>query len=128
MTITLLFSISLTIGLFILSIIFKIAGKARLTLPLLYFLIAGFSTLFTDWVTLHENIVWIGFVVVLFLSITSWIVSLIHFIQDKRELNLIEEDTLWQITKARERGINVDTITFDSNGSLINPETGKPLF
>lgn len=128
MTITLFISLCLTIGLFILSLIFKIAGKTKLTIPLVYFLVAVISTFFTDWTTRHEKGILIGFFILVFLSVISWIVSLIHHIQDKRELDFIEEDTLWQINKARERGIDVDTVTFDSNGTLINPETGEPLF
>ena len=41
---------------FVLSLIFKIAGKLRLTLPLLYLLAAVVSTFFTDWTSQHEDL------------------------------------------------------------------------
>ena len=42
-------SISASVLLLILSLLFKVAGKLRLTLPLLYMVAAVISTFFTDW-------------------------------------------------------------------------------
>ena len=44
-------SVCVSMGLTVLSLIFKVAGKLRLSLPILYILAAAISTLFTDWVT-----------------------------------------------------------------------------
>lgn len=73
-------SLMITIGLIVLSLAFQIAGKLRLTLPLLYFLAAVISTFFTDWTTKNETLVLTGFFVLCGLVVVSWIVTLIKTI------------------------------------------------
>ena len=126
MTIALL-SLGLTIGFLVIILLFKIASKIRFTLPLLYFLVISFSTMFSDWVTRHERGVWIGFFILISLSIASWIVTFIRFLLDHRQMRFEEEDALWQIQKARERDISLDSISFSSDGSLLDPLTKKPI-
>lgn len=63
------------------SLVFKIAQKTRLTIPLIAFLAAVISTFFTDWVTRHEMIVFIGLGVLLAGVGISWIVTLVRFIR-----------------------------------------------
>lgn len=127
MLIAIILSFSISIALWVLSIVFKIAGKARLSLPLLYILAASISTLFTDWTTQHEQLVWIGLYILLGLVVFSWIISLVNGIRQRRKDRFIEEDISWQIQQARKMGVPLDSIVFDENNSLIDPRTGNPV-
>jgi hypothetical protein len=60
MLIAAILSLSMTAGMFILSLIFKVAGKLRLGIPLFYIVAAVISTFFTQWTTDHETLVFIG--------------------------------------------------------------------
>jgi hypothetical protein len=120
-------SFGVSAGLFVLSIIFKVAGKARLTLPVLYILAAAVSTLFTDWTTKHETLVFIGLYILIGLVAFSWIVSLVKSVRFKKQEHFEEDDAAWQIRRAREMGVPMDNVTFDENGSLIDPRTGRPV-
>lgn len=127
MTAALILSLSVSALLFLFSLIFKVAGKMRLTLPLIYFIAASISTFFTDWTGKHETLVLIGLYVLIGLVVLSWIYSLIKKIQQKRHEHFTEDDIAWQIRRAREMGIPLDNITFDSDNNLIDPRTGKPV-
>ena len=70
-------SISASVLLLILSLLFKVAGKLRLTLPLLYMVAAVISTFFTDWTSKNEQLVLLGLYVLIGLVFISWIVSLV---------------------------------------------------
>ena len=70
-------SISFSVIIFIFSLIFKVAGKLRLTLPLVYFLAATISTFYTDWTTKNEPKVLLGLYILIGLVAISWIYSLI---------------------------------------------------
>ncbi len=120
-------SLSISIGLWLLSLIFKVAGKTRLTLPVLYFLVAVISTFFTDWTSKHETLVLFGLFILVALVVLSWIFSLVKVIQNRRQDHLTEEYISWQIHQAREMGIPIETVTFDENNNLIDPRTGKPV-
>ena len=76
-------SLIITVSLIVLSLAFQIAGKLRLTLPLLYFLIAVVSTFFTDWTSKNEKLVLAGFFVLCGLVMISWMVTLIKAITRK---------------------------------------------
>ena len=54
MTYAMFLSLGLTVLLMILSLIFKIAGKLRLTLPLVYFLLI--ATVLNPWAATHEKL------------------------------------------------------------------------
>ena len=120
-------SVCVSMGLTVLSLIFKVAGKLRLSLPILYILAAAISTLFTDWVTQHEAAVLIGLYVLIGLVVLSWILSLVSTIRAKRQECFEENDIAWQLRRAREMGVPLDNITFDSNQNLIDPRTGHPV-
>ena len=120
-------SVCVSMGLTVLSLIFKVAGKLRLSLPILYILAAAISTLFTDWVTQHEAAVLIGLYVLIGLVVLSWISSLVSTIRAKRQERFEESDIAWQLRRAREMGVPLDNITFDSNQNLIDPRTGHPV-
>lgn len=120
-------SISVSVLLLILSLLFKVAGKLRLTLPLLYFLVAVISTFFTDWTSEHESLVLLGLYVLIGLVCLSWIISLVKVIRKRRYEKTMEEDVVWQIQRARELGIPVDSFVVDENGTVLDAQTKQPL-
>ena len=120
-------SLGISAFLLILSLAFKVSGKLRLTLPLLYFLAAVISTFFTDWTSKNEQLVLGGLYVLIGLVVLSWIVSLVKTIRRKRFERTFEEDVAWQINRARELGIPADTFLVDDNGTVLDAQTKKPL-
>ena len=114
------------IGAALLSLAFQVAAKLRLTLPLLYLLAAGISTAFNDWVILHEQIVLWGLYVLLGLSALSWIRTLADAIRVWRQDRNSEKDIAWQLRRARDMGVHLDSVRF-SGGALLDPRTGMPV-
>ena len=86
MPIALIISLSFSIGLLLLPFLFRVSGKLRLTIPLLYFLVAGISTFFTDWTSKNEQLVLLGLYILIGLVLLSWIVSLIKVIRQKHSV------------------------------------------
>lgn len=117
----------ITLGVFLLSAIFKIASKLRLTIPALYILAAGVSTMFTDWVRQHEQLILYGLYAQLTLVALSWGVTAVKAIRERNQKDFEEDDIAWQLRRARELGVPMDTIRFDSSNSLIDPRTGMPV-
>ena len=76
--------ISLIITLFtqFLYILFKIAQKLKLTIPLWYLLIAVSSTFFSRWVPEHEQIVLNGLYILIGITLIRWIVLGVHKIYE----------------------------------------------
>lgn len=68
--------VSLIVTLFIQAFyfLFKIAQKLKLTIPLLYLLIAVISTFFSRWVPEHEQMVLNGLYILIGITIIRWIV------------------------------------------------------
>jgi len=118
-------SLCLTAGLFIISFIFKVAGKLRLTVPVLCFLL--FSTILNKWAGEHETLTFFILFSLLGLTVLSWIVSLIKAIRRRRSEKYLEDDVAWQIQRAREMGVPLDKIQFNEYGDLLDPRTGKPV-
>jgi len=118
-------SLSLTVGLFILSFVFKVAGKLRLTIPVLCLLL--FSTVLNKWAEQNETLASIILISLLGLTVLSWIVSLIKVIRRERDEKYYEDDVAWQIRRAREMGVPLDKIRFNEQGDLLDPRTGKPV-
>lgn len=127
MPIAAILSLCVTAGLLILSFIFRVAGKLRLGIPLLYLLAAVVSTFFTRWTTEHEPLVLMGLYILIGLTVLSWIVSLIKTLRRRKNEEYLESDAEWQIKRAKEMGISLTSIRFDENGSLLHPETGEPI-
>ncbi|MFZ5945081.1 MAG: hypothetical protein ACOYVD_13335 [Bacillota bacterium] len=125
MPIAAIISLCLTAGLLILSFIFKVAGKIRLTIPILCFLL--FSTVLNKWAGEHETLAFIILFSLLGLTVLSWIVSLIKAIRRKRDEKYLEDDAAWQIRRAREMGVPLDKIQFNEHGDLLDPRTGEPV-
>ena len=113
-------------GMLLLSLLFWIAAKLRLTLPLLYILVMGISTVFSDFVRRNEQAVLLGLYFLLGLSIMSWLCTLVQAVQDRRQNRFTEEDIAWQLRRAREQGVGVDTVRF-SGGMLRDARTGTPI-
>lgn len=120
-------SVGVSMGMLLLSLIFRVARKFRLTLPIWYILIAAVSTVFTDWTTQNEKWVMLGLYLLIGIVVLSWIHSLVGAIRAKQQERCEESDIAWQIRRAREMGVPMGGISFDSNNSLIDPRTGKPV-
>ena len=120
-------SVGVSVGTMLLSLIFRVAGKLRLTLPIWYILIAAVSTVFTDWTTKNEKWVMLGLVLLTGAVVLSWICSLVSAIRARRQERNEESDIAWQIRRAREMGVPMNNISFDGNNSLVDPRTGKPV-
>jgi len=118
-------SIALTLFMVAFSVAFKVAGKLRLTLPLVYFLAAVISTFFTRWTSEHESLVLLGLYILIGLCVLSWIVSLVKAIKRRSAPEALGDYTMWQIEKAREKGIT--QFRFNERGDLIDPKTGEPM-
>lgn len=116
-----------TLAVFLLSAVFKIASKLRLTIPALYILAAGVSTMFTDWVGQHEQLVLFGLYAQLGFVALSWVVTAVKAIRERKQKDFEEDDIAWQLRRARELGVPLDSIRFDSSNNLIDPRTGMPV-
>ena len=118
-------SLALTVLMFVFSFIFKVAGKLRLTVPVVYYILIK-TILYQferDYKLISDVILYalVGFVLL------SWIYSLVKVIQDKRQEHFFEDDVKWQLDKAKEMGIKLTSVQFDENGSLLHPDTGEPI-
>jgi pilus assembly protein TadC len=125
MPIAALISLCLTVGLFILSLIFRVAGKLRLMVPILCFLL--FATVSNKWAGEHETLAFIILFSLLGLTVLSWVVSLVKAIRCKRDEKYFDDDVAWQIRRAREMGLPLDKVQFNEQGDLLDPRTGKPV-
>lgn len=109
----------------VLTILFRIAVKLRLALPFIYLGFLSLSTIVSDFAYTPKALYIM--IALLSLSALSWIITLIQFIRRKREERFWEEDMLWQIQTAKERGVPMDSISFDEDHNLLDPRTGKPV-
>ena len=116
-----------TLGMLLLSALFRIAAKLRLTIPVLYILVAGISSIFTDWVGRHDQLVFVGLYVQLAVVALSWIVTAVRAIRDRCSEGWEEDDISWQIRRARELGVPLDSVCFDGSNNLIDSRTGMPV-
>lgn len=118
-------SIGLLLILMLLSFLFKIAGKLRLTLPLLYFLLT--ATFLNRWAAAHEPLAFAILYGLIALSVLSWLFSLKRALQERRYYKTMEDDVSWQIAKAREKGISMEDVYFDSHGDMRYKDTNDPV-
>lgn len=81
-----------SLGVFALSVVFKIAAKLRLTIPALYILAASISTVFTDWVSQHEKLILFGLYAQLMLVALSWVITVVRAIQNRSHSSFAEDD------------------------------------
>ena len=123
MTYTVFISLGISVVLLFLSLIFRLAGKLRLTLPLLYFLLT--ATVLNPWAAAHERLAFALLYVLLAFSVISWLLSLKNAICDRKYYKALEEDMSWQIKRARNNGIAKDTVYFDSTGNMRYKDTNE---
>ena len=123
MPIAAIISLCLTAGLLILSFIFKVAGKIRLSIPIICFLL--FSTVLNKWAGEHETLAFIILFSLLGLTVLSWIVSLIKAIRRKRRNTL---KMMPYGNQRQEMGVPLDKIQFNENGICLIQEQGSLLF
>lgn len=81
MSYTLMISLGISILLLIFSMLFRLAGKLRLTLPLLYILLT--ATILNKWATAHETFAFAILYLLLAFSVISWLLSLKNAIRDR---------------------------------------------
>ena len=123
MTYTVFISLGISVVLLFLSLIFRLAGKLRLTLPLFYFLLT--ATVLDPWAAAHERLAFAILYVLLAFSVISWLLSLKNAIRDRKYYKALEEDMSWQIKRARNNGIAMDTVYFDSTGNMRYKDTNE---
>lgn len=120
MSIITVLSLSITFGIMALSILFKIAGKIRLTLPLLYLFLT--ATVLNKWASSHEILAFIILFALVGLSVFRWIRSICKNQNEKKYYNAVNEDIRWQTERARQLGIPLriplDSVHFDSQGNM----------
>lgn len=120
---TVFISLGISAILLFLSLIFRLAGKLRLTLPLLYFLLT--ATVLNPWAAAHETLAFAILYGLLALSVISWLFSLRNTIRDRRYYKVLGEDMSWQVRRARNNGIAMDTVYFDSTGNMRYKDTNE---
>ncbi|MCQ4638635.1 hypothetical protein NE619_18065 [Anaerovorax odorimutans] len=118
-------SIGLLFLLMLFSFLFKIAGKLRLTVPLVYFLLA--ATFLNKWAAAHEPLAFAILYGLIALSVLSWLFSLKRTLQERRYYRAMEDDVSWQIARAREKGISMEDVYFDSHGDMRYKDTNEPV-
>lgn len=116
MPITVMISLVVTVALFLISLLFRIAARLNLTLPLLYFL--AVSTILNSWAASHEKLAFAILYLLTAFSVLSWITALRRKWQERQYYKALEEDMAFQINRARQRGIPLDSVHFDSKGYM----------
>ena len=74
MPITVMILLVVTVALFLISLLFRIAARLNLTLPLLYFL--AVSTILNPWAASHEKLAFAILYLLTAFSVLSWISAL----------------------------------------------------
>jgi len=127
------FVLALIALMFVLSLLFRIAGKLRLTIPLAYLLIVSFggTIFFPAFLDEHEDMLLLGLYILIGLVGLSWVYSLVKAVRTRRaekryEKNL-QDDISWQIRAARKRGIEVGAVKVRDDGTVVHAETGEPI-
>ena len=116
MSIITIISLSITFGMMLLSVLFKLAGKIRLTLPLLYLLLT--ATVLNKWASSHEVLALIILFTLVGLSVFRWIHSICNNQNEKKYYKAVTEDLLWQTERVKQLGNPLDSVHFDSQGNL----------
>lgn len=118
---TIFISIGISVVLLFLSLIFRLAGKLRLTLPLIYLVLT--ATVLNPWAAAHETFAFAILYGLLAIAAISWLFSLKNTIRNRNYYKAMEEDMSWQIRRARNNGISMDAVYFDSNGNMRYKDT-----
>ena len=121
-----LLSVVVSVGLMILSFVFRLAGKLRITLPVAYFLLI--STVLNPWAAAHEKLAFAILFILLGFSLISWIRSFKEYWDERQYYKTMKEDIAWQARTARERGISTRDCYIDSEGTMRYNKDDKPVF
>ena len=116
MSIITILSLSITFGIMLLSVLFKMAEKLHLTFPLLYLLLT--ATILNKWASSHEALAFIILFALVGLSVFRWIRSLRDSQKEKRYYKAVKEDIHWQTECARQMNIPIDSVHFDNKGNM----------
>lgn len=71
-------SLIITVFVQVFYLLFKITQKCKLTLTLIYLLLATISTFFSRWVPEHESLVLTGLYILIGITVLRWIYVLIQ--------------------------------------------------
>ncbi len=123
MMLPMIFSLALTVALFIISLLFKIAGKFKLTLPLFYLLLTG--TILNKWASANETLAFTILFLLYAVSLFQWLSSIRKSRQEKKYYHSLQEDMNWQIERAKEQNIPLSSLYFDSHGNLRFQDTNE---
>lgn len=126
MPITLILSLSLTALFMLISVLFHIAGKLRLTIPFIYLLLTG--TVLNSWASAHETEAFLILYTLFGLCIFSWLKSLKGKWNEMQKTKAIKEDILWQTNKAREMGVSLNAVHFDHEGNMRYNQSNEMVF
>ena len=116
MPITVMLSLAVTVPQFLNSQRYRIAARLNLTLPLLYFL--AVSTILNPWAASHEKLAFSILYLLTAFSVLSWISALRRKWQEHQYYKAMKDDISFQISRARQRGIPLDSVHFDSQGNM----------
>lgn len=116
------------IGMLLSGLLF-IANKIRILPAVIYFLLI--ITVLNPWAAKNEMIAWIILIVLLAVSLISWIITgvkkLLELKSDHDYEKHFADDLRWQLSKAREMGYQDHDLSIDSQGNVIVKSTGKPI-
>ena len=117
MPITVMISLVVTVALFLISLLFRIAARLNLTLPLLYFL--AVSTILNPWAASHEKLAFAILYLLTAFSVLSWIFRSATQMAGTSILQSYERSICpSRFPRARQRGIPLDSVHFDSQGNM----------
>ena len=122
MPITVMISLVVTVALFLISLMFRIAARLNLTLPLLYVL--AVSTILNSWTASHEKLAFSIIYMLTAFSVLSWISALRHKWQEHQYYKAMKDEISFQISRARQSGIPLDSVHFDSQGNMRYHNSG----
>ena len=123
MMLPMILSLALTVAIFIISLLFKIAGKFKLTLPLIYLLLTG--TVLNKWASDNEALAFIILFLLYMVSLIRWLSAVRKSRQEKQYYHSLTEDMHWQIERAKEQNIPLSSLYFDNQGNLRFQNTNE---
>lgn len=111
-----LLSFVVSVGLMILSFVFRLAGKLRITLPVAYFLLI--STVLNPWAAAHSKLAFIILFILLAFSIISWIRAFKDYWDEKQYYKAMQADIRFQVDRAKKQGVNLRDVYIDPQGNM----------
>lgn len=109
----------------ILKFTFAILLKARLIPLILYTVCTLLFYQYSTWGKENEQILFIIFIAILSLTALSWIVPLLKNIHEEHSMKRLMSS---QLDLAKKMNIPLSSVTYDSEGMLIDKESREPVF